>query len=208
MSSKWNIDLSELLEKAQEFDVNDLQLENVGSWPAAARVFVWLFIAAVIGASGYFIMIKPEMEQLDRMVAEEVQLKKTFERRAREAANLDVYRTQLETIKSSFSALLSQLPTDTEIPGLIDDISETGLNAGLSFQTINLQSERATEFYVELPINIEVTGGFHDFGTFVSGVAGLSRIVTLHNFSVSTAKDGDLKMNIMAKTYRYKEDEE
>ncbi len=124
------------------------------------------------------------------------------------AVNLEAYRAQTVEMEESFAQLLRQLPSETEVPGLVDDVTDTGLGSGLDFSNIALAPEGVQEFYIETPIEIDVTGDFHDFGTFVSGVASLDRIVTLHDFSISTRDDSFLNMSILARTYRYKSDEE
>ncbi|EEF24546.1 conserved hypothetical protein, partial [Ricinus communis] len=145
----------------------------------------------------------------------EADLKREFEDKAYKAANLEALRKQLAEMQASFGALVSQLPSDTEVPGLLEDITNKGVESGLEIKSIKLEPEQTKEFYVELPISIEVTGSYHDFGTFVSGIAGLPRIVTLQNFKIAPAnktpggKDADagpgvLSMSISAKTYRYK----
>jgi len=199
---------SDSLAKINEIDINDLDFENVGSWPIAGRSVLWVIIAAITLGIGYWFVVLPQIEQLERAQVEEVQKRQRFESFAVQAASLDVYRAQLVEVEQSFSALLSQLPSETEVPGLLDDVSDAGLNSGLSFDTIQLRPDIVREYYVELPIEIKVRGGFHDMGTFVSGVAGLSRIVTLHNFEISGNDPAALTMQINASTYRYKGAEE
>ena len=133
-------------------------------------------------------------------------LKEQFSRKAIQAANLDAYKEQMQEMEISFGALLRQLPSDTEVPGLLEDITRTGLGSGLEFEEIKLLPEVAQQFYIELPIQIKVTGSYHDLATFVSGVASLPRIVTLHDFQLAPARvenSSRLNMQIMAKTYRY-----
>jgi type IV pilus assembly protein PilO len=140
---------------------------------------------------------------------QELELKKDFEKKAFQAANLEAYRQQMVEMEESFGALVSQLPSDTEVPGLLEDITNKGLLNGLEIASIQLQKEAAREFYVELPIAISASGSYHDLGAFISGMAGLPRIVTLHDFTI-TAKGDDannLGMSIIAKTYRYKDGE-
>ena len=120
------------------------------------------------------------------------------------AANLEEYRAQTIEMEESFAGLLRQLPSATEVPGLVDDVTDTGEGSGLEISNIALAPEAVQEFYIELPIDIDVIGNYHDFGTFVSGLASLDRIVTLHNFSIQTRADSFLDMSIVAKTYRYK----
>ena len=143
------------------------------------------------------------------MKKKEVALKKDFEKKAFQAANLDAYRQQMVEMEESFGALVSQLPSDTEVPGLLEDITNKGLLNGLDIASIDLQKEQAREFYVELPIAIAASGSYHDLGAFISGMAGLPRIVTLHDFQISSNKDdaNDLNMSIIAKTYRYKDED-
>ena len=143
----------------------------------------------------------------DMSVSKEADLKRSFESKSFQAANLDAYREQMKEMEKSFGALVSQLPSDTEVPGLLEDIDEKGSDSGLMINRIELQNETVAEFYVELPINIEVQGGYHDLGSFVSGIAGMPRIVTLHDYEI-TDKDGQLLMTIADKTYRYKSEDQ
>lgn len=196
--------LQESLSKLNEIDINDLDFENIGTWSLAGRLVVWVLLAMIIAGVGYWFVIQPQIQELERAQAQEVDKKRQFELMAAQASSLDVYRSQLVEIEQSFSALLSQLPSETEVPGLLDDISESGINSGLSFKNIQLRPEQVREYYVELPIQITVSGSYHDMGTFVSGVAGLSRIVTLHNFDISGSNPDELNMEITASTYRYK----
>jgi type IV pilus assembly protein PilO len=158
-------------------------------------------------AAGYYYHIEDLQLQLAKIEAEEVKLKKDFEEKAFQAANLDAYRQQMVEMEESFGALVSQLPSDTEVPGLLEDITNKGLLNGLEISSIDLQQESAKEFYVELPIAISATGSYHDLGAFISGMAGLPRIVTLHDFNITASGDNanHLNMSIIAKTYRYKD---
>lgn len=193
----------------REFDVNDLDLENVGSWPFPVKLFIWAAILGGVLALGYYYHIEDLQLQLTNEENREEQLKKEFEKKAFQAANLDAYRKQLAEMEETFGALVSQLPSDTEVPGLLEDITNKGLLNGLAISTIDLQPERAKEFYVELPISIVASGSYHDLGAFVSGLAGLPRIVTLHNFNISApgGNANHLQMSITAKTYRYRDEE-
>jgi len=194
-------------EKLSEFDVNDINeidWNDMGSWPTPGKIFfgVLIFIAIVVGV--YFWMVDGVRLNLERAVAQEAQLKKDIERKAFRSSNLEAYKAQLAEMEESFGSLLKQLPKDTEVPGLVDDISATALGAGLQLDAISPEPLRAAEFYNELPITIEVQGGYHEMGAFVSGVAALPRIVTLHDFSISGGKTGsELTMKIQAKTYQY-----
>ncbi len=193
----------------REFDINDLDFENVGSWPMPVKVFVWVAILAGVLALGYYYHIEDLQLQLANEEKREESLKKEFEKKAFQAANLDAYRKQLAEMEETFGALVSQLPSDTEVPGLLEDITNKGLLNGLSIASIDLQPERAKEFYVELPISIVASGSYHDLGAFVSGLAGLPRIVTLHDFNISVpgGNANRLSMSITAKTYRYRDEE-
>ena len=191
----------------RDFDINDLDFDNVGSWPAAIKLFIWVALLAAVVVGGYYYHVEDLQLQLATVEAKEIVLKKDFEKKAFQAANLDAYRQQMVEMEESFGALISQLPSDTEVPGLLEDITNKGLLNGLEIASIDLQKEQSREFYVELPIAINASGSYHDLGAFISGMAGLPRIVTLHDFNIS-AKGGNanhLSMKIIAKTYRYKD---
>ncbi len=200
-------DLKAMMAKLQEFqvdDLNNIDWENMGSWPLPGKVVfcVLVFIAVLTG--GYFALVSDQMATLNSAEQREVALKKDFESKAFRVANLDAYKAQMVEMEEGFGSLLKQLPRDTEVPGLIDDISAAALSAGLNLNAIDPQAMTRTEFYMELPINIEVAGGYHEMGAFVSSVASLPRIVTLHDFSIDRdGKEGRLKMQIQAKTYQY-----
>ena len=199
----------DVIEELKDFDVNDLDVENIGSWPSSIKVIVWVLVFIAVLVAGYFYVISGLQNDLATEQRTEQDLRSKFETKAYQAANLDAYRKQMVEMEESFGALVSQLPSDTEVPGLLEDITNRGLASGLDISTINLGKESSKEFYVELPIEIAVQGSYHDLGGFVSGIAGLPRIVTLHNFSISQdQKSTALKMKITAKTYRYKDLEE
>jgi type IV pilus assembly protein PilO len=191
----------------REFDLGDLDFDNVGNWPVAIKVLVWLILMIAVMVGGYYYHIEDMQLELAQAEATEVSLKKDFEKKAFQAANLDAYRQQMAEMEESFGALVSQLPSDTEVPGLLEDITNKGLLNGLEIASIDLQKERAQEFYVELPIAINASGSYHDLGAFISGMAGLPRIVTLHDFQITAEKSdaNNLNMKIIAKTYRYKD---
>jgi type IV pilus assembly protein PilO len=192
----------------REFELGDLDFDNVGSWPVPVKVLIWLVLLIAVSVGGYYYHIEGLQLQLAQGEEQEVTLKKDFEKKAFEAANLEAYRQQMVDMEESFGALVSQLPSDTEVPGLLEDITNKGLLNGLAISSINLQKEQAQEFYVELPIAIVASGSYHDLGAFISGMAGLPRIVTLHDFQLSTNKENpnNLDMKILAKTYRYKDE--
>lgn len=199
--------LEDTLKQLNQLDINDIDFSRVGVWPLAGRVALLIVIAAVLVGGGYFFMIKDRYSQLEFAANKERELFTQFERKSFEAANLDAYREQLAEMEETFGALLKQLPKDTEVPGLLEDIDEFGRGSGLTIQQVALEGEQVGEFYIELPIRIEVQGGYHEFGAFISGIAGMPRIVTLHDFDIQTSKDGAALLNMVvnAKTYRYKD---
>ncbi len=201
--------MEDVLKSIQEFDVNDLDLDNIGSWPMAIKIIVWCLALVGVLALGYFYHIQNLQTALATAQGKEVELKEEFERKAFQAANLEAYREQMQEMQESFGALVSQLPSDTEVPGLLEDITNKGMMNGLEFNSIELQAEVAREFYIELPIQIVARGSYHDLGAFVSGMASLPRIVTLHDFVIRQQSPGNsmLSLNITAKTYRYRDEE-
>ncbi|WP_375740505.1 type 4a pilus biogenesis protein PilO [Pseudomonas boanensis] len=198
--------LSDSLDGLRKIDLADLDLNNLGSWPIAVKVIACLLLVVLVLALGYNFHLKDLEFQLDSKRAEEETLKQQFATKAFQAANLEAYKEQMKEMETSFGALLRQLPSDTEVPGLLEDITRTGLGSGLEFEQIKLMPESVQQFYIELPIQISVVGGYHDLATFVSGVASLPRIVTLHDFEIkplSQEGGSKLRMSILAKTYRY-----
>lgn len=202
--------LNSLKEQVQGFDPSELSFENIGSWPLFVKVIAWVVVFVALVFGGYHFIVTDLQEQKAREIRREVDLKKDFENKAYQAANLEAYRQQMKEMESSFGALISQLPSDTEVPGLLEDITNKGINSGLSFSKIELQKEQAREFYIELPIRIIASGTYHDMGAFVSGVASLPRIVTLKDFTIKPRAGGardnsNLEITIMASTYRYRD---
>jgi type IV pilus assembly protein PilO len=197
--------VNDSVRELKSFDWNDLgDPETIGVWPGAVKVLLMVLLFVGCLGGGYWFHIKNRQAQLAQVIAAETGLRTDLETKAVLAANLEAYRAQMVEMNESFGTLLSQLPGQTEVPGLLDDITFTGLGSGLQLNTIQLQRELAREFYIELPIDIAVTGSYHDFGAFVSGVASLSRIVTLHDFTINAAGSRDeLTMSIVARTYRY-----
>lgn len=195
-----------IVDELQALDVND-----VGRWPFAFRAAVIaLVFVGVVGLGIYFTIIKDKRPQLQRAQDDEQQLRLTFENKQRKAANYDAYKAQLAQIEQSFGTMLRQLPGKTEIPALIVDISQTGLAAGLQEKLFVPQDEILRDFYSEKPINIRLTGGYHEIGNFVSGIAALPRIVTLHNIVITPETEGSfdvLSMEVTAQTYRYLDEE-
>lgn len=199
--------LEDTLRSLREFDVNDISLDNAGTLPIPIKVILSLILFALVIASGYYYHIKNLQQQLLSVEGQETTLKQEFERKAFQVANLDALRRQMVEMEESFGALVSQLPSDTEVPGLLEDITNKGLLNGLQISSIDLQPEVSREFYVELPIAIVASGSYHDLGAFISGMAALPRIVTLHDFVIRAQTEGGpaLDISITAKTYRYRE---
>jgi type IV pilus assembly protein PilO len=198
--------LSDWFEGLRKIDINDLDTNNMGSWPPAIKALAGILLVILVLSLGYSFSISDLQSHLELKREEESTLKEQFANKAHMAANLDLYTQQMKEMENSFGVLLRQLPSDTEVPGLLEDITRTGLGSGLEFEEIKLLPENTQQFYIELPIQITVTGAYHDLATFVSGVAGLPRIVTLHDFDLAPANpEGGpkLRMSILAKTYRY-----
>jgi type IV pilus assembly protein PilO len=207
--------MEDLLESLQSFDLDQLNdINNVGSWPLAVKAIIWAICFAGALGLGYFLHVTNLQQELAGVTATEGALKTDYEAKFFEAAHLEAYRMQQKEMEESFEAILRQLPSDTEIPGLIEDITLVGLKNGLTFTSIDLQPETKHEFYIEKPIAIIVSGSYHGLGSFVSDVADLSRIVTLHDFTIrpggrqggSETPGSHLTMSIMARTYRYNDE--
>lgn len=193
----------------KDFNLNDLDVSTIGAWPIAAKAIVIVVICAIVLTLGYFFDIQAQQETLAARQQEEIKLKKSFESKQARAANLDAYKKQMQEMKESFGAMLRQLPSKTEVEDLLIDISQTGLASGIEFELFKPGAEKFIEFYAEQPISIKVKGTYHEFGDFISGVAALPRIVTLHNISISPkSQSTELSMNITAKTYRYLDESE
>ncbi len=200
-------------------DLNNLDFSDIGSWPAAAKAIATVLVCVAILGSAYWFDTQDQLKALDKAQRQEADLRQQFETKQHKAANLDKYRQQMKEMEENFGTLLRQLPGKTEVAGLLEDISQTGLAAGLEFQLFKPGSEIPREFYAELPINMKVTGTYHEFGKFVSDIAALPRIVTVHDFAIvpvggaksknAKGEEGPplLSMQVTAKTYRYIEEE-
>lgn len=187
-------------------DLNELDFSNIGVWPTPVKLVVVLIACVLVGAGGYYLDTKKQLARLTVVEKKEVQLRKDFEEKQAKAANLEAYRKQLDEMKQSFGAMLRQLPNKTEVAELLVDVSQTGLASGLEFELFKPQGEVPREFYAELPIQLRVTGRYHEFGNFISGLAALPRIVTIHDIKISKGKDqgsSGLVLEATAKTYRY-----
>lgn len=199
------IDFKAILEDLKNIDPTEIRLDNIGRWPLVVRILGGLVVFVGVIAVYYVLIISDLETSVENSVKKEVELRNTFKLRSFEAAALEAYRVQMVELQERLNTLINQLPSDTEVPGLLEDITETGLSSGLAIQSIVLQSEVAHDYYMELPISISATGGYHDFATFVSGVSGLPRIVTLHDFNIVRSGPSALNLSITAKTYRYKD---
>lgn len=188
-------------------DLNNLSMDNIGSWPLPVKIFGALLVFAAIGFAGWQYDVKELKATLEKVTAEEQSLRKKFEKKQKKAANLPALKQQLEDIKETFGDLLKRLPNKTEVAELLVDISQQGLGAGLEFELFKPGNERPADFYVELPIQMRVVGDYHEFGNFISGISDLPRIVTSHNIKI-TPKDGRLVLETTAKTYRYIDEDE
>ena len=194
-----------LVEELKSLDIND-----IGRWPLPFRpAVIGLTFLVVLGAGVYFTIVKDKAPVLERAQQDERDLRQTFENKQRKAANYDAYKAQLTEIEQSFGTMLRQLPGETEIPSLIVDISQTGLAAGLQEKLFQPQAEAPKDFYAEKPIKIILSGGYHEIANFVSGIAALPRIVTLHNIVITPEQPDEydeLNLEVTAKTYRYLEE--
>ena len=183
-------------------DIKNLDPSNPGLWPIPFQLGSGVIVMIVLLYAGWHFDLSKQREQLAVEEAKEQEHKETFDRRQRRAANLAALKDQMIEMKQSFGDMLRQLPNRTEIAGLIVDVSQTGLSSGLEFELFQPGQEQPSEFYARLNINIRVTGDYHQFGEFVSGIAKLPRIVTTHNINISKAQGGNLTMSAIARTYR------
>lgn len=191
-------------------ELKNVNLTNIGTSPLWVKVFLIGIVCIAILFAGYWLHHKNQLENLKKVQAKEVELRSVFENKAERAANLELYKVQLEEMRRTFGALLRQLPSKTEIPALIVDISQTGLASGLEIELFKPNPESRKEFYAEKPISLRVKGDYHQFGAFASEIAALPRIVTLHNIALqpSSKDNNEMTMTATAKTYRYLEEDE
>lgn len=192
-------------------DLQQLDLKNIGGWPAPAKAVTIAFLCALVLGAGWYVDLQDQTTLLEQAEQKELSLKQDLEAKQSKVVNLDALTAQLEDIKQSFGDMLKRLPNKTEVAGLLVDISQQGLGAGLEFELFKPGNEQPADFYVELPIQIRVTGGYHQFGQFVSGVADLPRIVTQHDIHITSSSkvgQGGMVMESTAKTYRYLGEEE
>lgn len=195
--------------------LTELDLSNIGDWPAPIKSLAILGLCAAAGFAVYYLDTSLQIERLQVDEDKELQLRTSFESKQAKAVNLEAHEQQLEEMKESFGTMLRQLPDKTEVAGLLVDVSQTGLAAGLEFELFQPEGEQLKDFYAELPIKIKVNGEYHEFGRFVSGLAALPRIVTLHDVKIDApptsrprdpgADGGGIQLTLQAvvKTYRY-----
>ncbi len=204
-------------------NLNELDFENIGSWPLAARLGAVVIVFAIVVGGGFYYFTQDTIAQLESVQAKEQPLKDEFKRKQGKAANLEAYKKQMLEMEKSFGSMLKQLPQKTEVADLLVEISQTGLSNNLEFSLFKPSGEVRKEFYAELPVNIKVTGTYHDFGGFATGIAALPRIVTIHNVNMTPVKskakeknnstetydkDSKLTISLVAKTYRYLDQDE
>ena len=203
-----NIDINNIAEQFSNLDP-----ENIGSWPILVRTIIVVLASIVVLGVVYYFDTQEQMSSLEKSRLVEGSLKATFEKKQAKAASLDAYKDQMKEMEESFGTMLRQLPSKTEVADLLVDITQTGLASGLEFNLFQPKPETPKEFYAELPIEIKVKGNYHQLGEFVSGIAALPRIVTIHNINIKSetgagGKSSGLVMEAIAKTYRYLDEEE
>ncbi|MCC5790997.1 MAG: type 4a pilus biogenesis protein PilO [Legionellaceae bacterium] len=193
----------------------ELTLENIADWSVAVKYALSAVLAGCLIALGYWLLVKPNVERHAALVRQEKTLRAEFEQKQQQAAHLEGYLNQITILRDRFSKMLAQLPAEHEMPGLLEDISKTGIASGLDFERFALQPEISHEFYIEMPIIISVVGTYHQLAVFLSRLAQMSRIVTLHDFDITRVpaqqeavkkeqEEDALRMKITAKIYRYK----
>ncbi|MBZ2170143.1 MULTISPECIES: type 4a pilus biogenesis protein PilO [Marinobacter] len=198
--------LADSMKSLNELDLNDLDFNNAGIWPAPVKFIFALIVFGLILGGGYWFFVKDKYAQLERVEQKEQELRQQYEQKAYRVANLEVFKAQMAEMEETFGALVRQLPSETEVPGLLEDITNTALGSGLALREVELQPEQQRDFYAELPIDIRVSGTYHELASFVSSVASLPRIVTLHDLTIKpTSEDAEqLDMQVVARTYRYR----
>ena len=183
--------------------------KDAGTWGAAPKIMVLLAVLVGVPVAGFFVFNQGQIEELEAGQQKEAKLKEEYVGKKKQAINLDLHRQQLREIDTQFGALLKQLPNKSQMDALLVDINQAGLGRGLQFELFKpAAAEMRREFYAELPIDVKVTGTYHDMGAFASDVGQLSRIVTLKDVNISSGKDGNLTMDAIARTFRYLDDDE
>ncbi|MCC5795903.1 MAG: type 4a pilus biogenesis protein PilO [Methylophaga sp.] len=187
--------------------INELDFNESGEWPTPIKLVALLLVVLVVFGAGYYFIIKDQKTRLSQLEAQEQQLRTEFETKSGMAVNLDAYKEQMKEMEIAFASMLQQLPGRSEVADLLTDISRTGINNGLEFELFRPESERTIDFYVELPISMRVTGTYHQFASFMSDLAALPRIVSMHDLRMGPlGSDGKMSMDITAKTYRYQDE--
>ncbi len=190
-------------------DLRRLDPKTIGSWPVLLKLGVLVLALIAIIALSFFLDWQGQFDAIDAAQKKELSLRDTFLDKKKQAVDLEGYRKQLADIEKSFGTLLKQLPSKSEMEAMLTDINQAGLGRGLQFELFKpATNEKVSEFYAELPINIRVTGSYHDMGAFASDISKLSRIVLLNDISLTQVKDSALAMDAVAKTYRYLDEEE
>ena len=190
-------------------EIKRLNPRDIGIWPVSAKIgAITLLVLLLMGLAAYFGWM-PQYDELEAKQNQEVTLRQEYSSKKAQAINLDLYVQQLKEVEQQFGALLRQLPSKSEMDALLSDINQAGLGRGLQFELFKPSVERQQDFYAELPVDLRVTGNYHDIGAFTSDVSQLSRIVTLNDISIvnKDPKDGVLTMEAVAKTFRYLDDE-
>lgn len=200
------------------FDINSLDFNNAGSWPLPIKLIAVVLVMVAVGGLGYYLDTSDQIVELERVQQEEPTLKDEFKKRQQVWANLILYRAQLEELKTLLKSMLKQLPTSTDMPALLEDITNTGYTNGLSFELFRPEAEQPRDFYAAKPITIRARANYHQFGSFISAIAALSRIVTLEgavlvNPAVAPSRGAEipdeenpqLVINAKLQTYRYLE---
>jgi type IV pilus assembly protein PilO len=185
-----------------------LTLENVGSWPLGPRVAVWLTAIVLCAVLGWFVLWSKQVDELDRLRAEETTLKEQYKNKLQQAINLEDLRKQKEQVSQYVLTLEKQLPSKAEMDALLSDINQAGIGRGLQFELFRPGQTNLKDYYAELPIAVKVSGRYHDLGAFTGDIANLPRIVTLNNLNLQTSRDGALTLDATAKTFRYLDEEE
>lgn len=191
-----NLDLSQF---------NDIDFENIGGWPVQVKVFFAVLLSICVFAASYYLVVADALDTWNAEQKTEQTLRNDFKSKYQLAANLKLYREQLAQMELQFAELLKMLPSQNEMPGLLDDLTFVATDAGLKIESLDWESEIQRDFYIEFPIKMAVLGDYHELGNMVSGVAKLPRIVSLHDFLIKRDETGRLAMDILAKTYRFKE---
>jgi type IV pilus assembly protein PilO len=185
-----------------------LTLDNVGTWPMVPRFTLWLFIVAAFALGGWFLLWKGQVEDLDRLRAEELNLKEQYRSKLQQAVNLEELRRQKEQVSQYVLTLEKQLPSKAEMDALLSDINQAGIGRGLQFELFRPGQTNVKDYYAELPIAVKISGRYHDLGAFTGDIANLPRIVTLNNMNLQVGKDNLLTLDATAKTFRYLDEEE